>query len=106
MTTHTQQALLLIDLQNDFCADGALAVTDGDSTLPVANHYAREFAARGQPVLVTQDWHPADHGSFASQAGTAPFTRENWMVYRRSGGRITAYKIRRALSCIRCLISR
>lgn len=74
MTTHTQQALLLIDLQSDFCAGGALAVTDGDSTVPVANHYAREFAARGQPVLITQDWHPADHGSFASQAGATPFT--------------------------------
>lgn len=72
-----QQALLLIDLQNDFCAGGALAVEDGDSTIAVANHYAQEFAARGQPVLATLDWHPLNHGSFASQANAAPFTLGN-----------------------------
>ncbi|MFD1803392.1 bifunctional nicotinamidase/pyrazinamidase [Mixta tenebrionis] len=63
------QALILIDLQNDFCPGGALAVADGDATIAVANQLAAEFHQRGEPVIATQDWHPADHGSFASVAG-------------------------------------
>ncbi|MDW8846334.1 bifunctional nicotinamidase/pyrazinamidase [Erwinia sp. MMLR14_017] len=70
----TQQALLLIDLQNDFCHGGALAVKDGDEVIAVANHYAGEFSQRGQPVIATLDWHPASHGSFASNAGAQPWT--------------------------------
>jgi len=70
----TQQALLLIDLQNDFCSGGALAVKDGDEVIAVANHYAGEFSHRGQPVIATLDWHPASHGSFASNAGEQPWT--------------------------------
>ncbi|WLS77084.1 bifunctional nicotinamidase/pyrazinamidase [Erwinia pyri] len=69
-----QQALLLIDLQNDFCLGGALAVKDGDEVIAVANHYAGEFSQRGQPVIATLDWHPATHGSFASNAGEQPWT--------------------------------
>ncbi|MGL5169289.1 bifunctional nicotinamidase/pyrazinamidase [Edwardsiella tarda] len=62
-------ALLLIDLQNDFCPQGALAVPRGDEVIPVALQ-AVELAQRdGVPVIATQDWHPADHGSFASQSG-------------------------------------
>ncbi len=63
------QALLLIDLQNDFCPGGALAVTGGDEVIAVANRLAAEFSARQQPVIATFDWHPADHGSFASVSG-------------------------------------
>lgn len=58
-------ALLLIDLQNDFLPTGALPVRDGDATLEVAN---RLIAGLGADIIVaTQDWHPAGHGSFASQ---------------------------------------
>ncbi|MEM6159119.1 bifunctional nicotinamidase/pyrazinamidase [Erwinia sp. P6884] len=67
--TATQQALLLIDLQNDFCPGGALAVREGDEVIAVANQYAAEFRLRDQPVVATLDWHPANHGSFASNAG-------------------------------------
>ncbi|WP_428943187.1 bifunctional nicotinamidase/pyrazinamidase [Pantoea sp. FN060301] len=67
--TASQQALLLIDLQNDFCPGGALAVREGDEVIAVANQYAAEFRLRGQPVVATLDWHPANHGSFASNAG-------------------------------------
>ncbi|MCA8927469.1 MAG: bifunctional nicotinamidase/pyrazinamidase [Alphaproteobacteria bacterium] len=64
------EALLLIDIQNDFCPGGALAVPDGDAIVPLANRLARDF----EHVLLTQDWHPADHRSFASQhPGKAPF---------------------------------
>lgn len=62
-------ALIVIDLQNDFCPGGALAVTEGDQIVPGVN--AR--MAEAEAVILTQDWHPADHSSFASQhAGHAP----------------------------------
>lgn len=54
-------ALLYVDIQNDFCAGGALAVPDGDAVVPVAN----ALGARFELVLATQDWHPASHLSFA-----------------------------------------
>ncbi len=65
-----QRALIVIDVQTDFCPGGALAVADGDAILPVVN---RMIAQAGHVVL-TQDWHPAGHSSFASShAGKAPF---------------------------------
>jgi nicotinamidase/pyrazinamidase len=65
------EALLLIDIQNDFCPGGALAVPDGDAIVPLANHLATKFPH----VLATQDWHPANHSSFASNhAGAAAFS--------------------------------
>ena len=64
-----QRALLLVDLQNDFCAGGALAVAEGDSTVDVANTLIDWCKSRGEAVVASQDWHPANHGSFASQHG-------------------------------------
>ena len=55
-------ALLLVDLQNDFSPGGALAVPEGDLIVPIANRLAETFDL----VVATQDWHPADHGSFAA----------------------------------------
>jgi len=63
-------ALLLIDVQYDFLPGGALAVTDGDQIIPVLNHIQKHFDL----VAATQDWHPKDHGSFASNhEGKNPF---------------------------------
>jgi nicotinamidase/pyrazinamidase len=62
-----KRALLLVDIQNDFCANGALAVPDGDAIIPIANRLIADFTAAGDLVLATQDAHPANHGSFASQ---------------------------------------
>lgn len=56
------RALILVDLQNDFLPGGALAVPHGEDVVPVANALARRFRL----VVATQDWHPADHGSFAA----------------------------------------
>lgn len=56
-------ALLLVDIQNDFVPGGALAVSDGDAVVPVANELSPLFPL----VVASQDWHPADHQSFASQ---------------------------------------
>ena len=68
------RALLLVDLQNDFCAGGALAVPEGDSTVEVANALIDWSPARGEPIVASRDWHPADHGSFASQHRVEPYT--------------------------------
>mgnify|MGYP002623849716 CR=1 FL=1 len=63
------EALIVIDVQNDFCPGGALAVAEGDTIVPGINALMDEFRA----VIVTQDWHPATHSSFASQhPGKAP----------------------------------
>ncbi len=56
------KALILTDLQNDFCPGGALPVPDGHAVIPLANRLQRHFDL----VVATQDWHPADHGSFAA----------------------------------------
>lgn len=64
----TNKALLLIDLQNDFCPAGSLAVHDGDKTIAVANHAIQHFHAQHHNVVATQDWHPHNHKSFASQS--------------------------------------
>jgi nicotinamidase/pyrazinamidase len=58
--------VLLIDIQNDFCPGGALAVEDGDKTAPPLNALSSVVAARGGRAAATQDWHPAGHVSFAS----------------------------------------
>ncbi|MBP1852301.1 bifunctional nicotinamidase/pyrazinamidase [Rhizobium halophytocola] len=66
------KALLLIDIQNGFCPGGNLAVPDGDAVVPVAN--ALIGSGYYDLIIASQDWHPADHGSFASQhQGKAPF---------------------------------
>lgn len=61
------RALILVDIQNDFCPGGALAVADGDAVVAVANELAESMSAAGGLVVATLDAHPADHGSFASQ---------------------------------------
>ena len=66
--------LLVIDVQNDFCSGGALAVADGDAVVPFINRLAERFGH----VALTQDWHPAGHSSFAtSHPGSAPFQTIN-----------------------------
>jgi nicotinamidase/pyrazinamidase len=71
--------LLIIDVQNDFCPGGALAVADGDAVVPVINRLAERF----DHVVLTQDWHPAGHSSFAtSHPGSAAFEAIN-MPYGR-----------------------
>ena len=57
-----EEALIVIDLQNDFCPGGALAVAGGDEIVPLVNDLIR----RSEHVILTQDWHPAGHSSFAS----------------------------------------
>ncbi|MCB1388217.1 MAG: bifunctional nicotinamidase/pyrazinamidase [Rhodobacteraceae bacterium] len=64
-------ALIAIDVQNDFCPGGALAVADGDAVVAPINELMNAFRVR----VLTQDWHPADHASFAANhPGAAPFS--------------------------------
>ncbi len=63
------KALILVDIQNDFCTGGALAVPQGEAIVPLANH----LMERANLVVATQDWHPAGHGSFAANQGRKPF---------------------------------
>ena len=66
----TQSLLIVVDLQNDFCPGGALAVPEGDRIVPLVNQVGRRF----RHVILTQDWHPSGHDSFASSHdGKAPF---------------------------------
>lgn len=65
------EALIVIDVQNDFCPGGTLAVADGDAVVPVVNRLIERF----EHVVLTQDWHPAGHLSFASShKGKQPFS--------------------------------
>lgn len=65
-----REALIVVDVQNDFCAGGALAVVDDDSVLPAINHLIGRYGH----VILLQDWHPADHSSFASNhPGQQPY---------------------------------
>jgi len=69
MTIDARDALLIIDVQNDFAPGGALAVPGGDSIIPVVNRLSGAF----EQVVVTQDWHPDNHVSFAATHGAKPF---------------------------------
>ena len=65
-------ALIIVDIQNDFLPGGALGIRNGDEVIPVLNEYARLFARHGLPIYLTRDWHPPDHCSFHEQGGPWP----------------------------------
>ena len=63
-------ALIIIDIQNDFCTGGALAVKYGEKIIKCINDAQKEF----ETIILTQDWHPEEHSSFASNHGAKPYT--------------------------------
>ena len=65
-------ALLIVDVQNDFLPGGSLAVPRGDEVVAVLNHYLDTFAMQNLPVYATRDWHPVQHCSFRAQGGPWP----------------------------------
>jgi nicotinamidase/pyrazinamidase len=67
-----KSALLLGDIQVDFCPGGALAVPDGDAIIPIVNDCVRFFHSRGFPIIAVRDWHPSGHASFKEQGGPWP----------------------------------
>ena len=69
---HSDDALLVVDCQNDFFPGGTLAVPAGDEILPVVNRLMAACDAAGGTVVLTRDWHPAGHCSFEAEGGTWP----------------------------------
>lgn len=65
-------ALVIVDLQRDFCPGGALEVPQGDAVVPRLGELVREFAIAGRPIVATRDWHPADSGHFTDRGGLWP----------------------------------
>lgn len=65
-------ALLVVDVQRDFCRGGASPVPGADDVVPVLNEWIRSARAAGIPVVAARDWHPADHCSFVEQGGDWP----------------------------------
>jgi nicotinamidase/pyrazinamidase len=72
MASETRKALIVVDVQNDFCPGGSLAVADGDEVVAPLNKLIEEFLDRGDPVFKTRDWHPAKTKHFADYGGTWP----------------------------------
>jgi nicotinamidase/pyrazinamidase len=68
----TGPALLLVDVQNDFCPGGALAVPEGHRVIPVLNRAIERFQAEGRPVYASRDWHPRDTKHFKERGGPWP----------------------------------
>ena len=64
MSEVADAALILVDVQNDFCPEGSLAVAEGDKVVPVLNRAAEQFARAGRPVIASRDWHPAESTHF------------------------------------------
>ncbi len=71
-TIHEGDALLVADIQNDFLPGGALGIPGGDQILPALHRYMEKFEAKGNPIILTKDWHPANHCSFKEQGGIWP----------------------------------
>jgi len=91
-------ALIVIDVQNDFCPGGAIAVPGGDQIIAPINALMTQFSA----IVLTQDWHPSGHSSFASShPGKSPYQVIEMPMGRRSCGPITACRARRARPFIR-----
>ncbi|MEH6579526.1 MAG: nicotinamidase [Amphritea sp.] len=68
----SRDALILVDVQNDFLSGGSLAVPDGDQVVAVLNRYIDLFLKRHLPVFATRDWHPLNHCSFKNHGGIWP----------------------------------
>ncbi len=67
-----KDALLIVDVQNDFCPGGALAVAEGHSVVPLLNQYMERASAAGIPIFASRDWHPAQTAHFREFGGQWP----------------------------------
>ncbi|MEP6742498.1 MAG: nicotinamidase [bacterium] len=72
MASQTKKALLVVDVQNDFCPGGSLAVAHGDEVVAPLNRLIQEFLERGEPVFKSRDWHPETTKHFQAYGGTWP----------------------------------
>ncbi len=67
-----RDALIIVDVQRDFCPGGALAVPNGDAVVEPLNRYIGPFKSNGLPIIATRDWHPPNHISFRERGGPWP----------------------------------
>ena len=67
-----KDALIIVDVQRDFCSGGALPVPDGEKIIPTLNKYIEKFSKAGALIVATRDWHPPNHISFKDYGGTWP----------------------------------
>ncbi len=72
MSSDCSKALIVVDMQNDFCPGGALAVPEGDKIISDINKLVIDFVKEGCPVIFTRDWHPRNHCSFSENGGMWP----------------------------------
>jgi len=72
MSNEKKKALIVVDVQNDFCPGGSLAVANGDQVVAPLNELMKQFLDRGEPVFKTRDWHPAKTKHFAKYGGVWP----------------------------------
>ncbi|HEV2827221.1 MAG TPA: nicotinamidase [Pyrinomonadaceae bacterium] len=72
MSSSSKRALIVVDVQNDFCPGGSLAVTGGDEVVAPLNKLIEEFLERGEPVFKSRDWHTEKTKHFAAYGGTWP----------------------------------
>ena len=72
MANERKKALIVVDVQNDFCPGGSLAVAHGDDVVAPLNKLMKEFLERDEPVFKTRDWHPVKTKHFAAYGGTWP----------------------------------
>ena len=86
MTNDRRSALLIVDVQNDFCPGGALPVPHGDHVVPVLNRYVGDAVEHGMPVYASRDWHPAVTRHFKEYGGEWP----PHCVQNTEGGRFHA----------------
>jgi nicotinamidase/pyrazinamidase len=72
MSSSNKRALIVVDVQNDFCPGGSLAVAHGDEVVAPLNQLIEDFLERGEPVFKSRDWHPEKTRHFAAFGGTWP----------------------------------
>jgi nicotinamidase/pyrazinamidase len=72
MKLSSSDGLLIVDVQNDFCPGGTLAVTEGDRVVPILNEWIEAAVAAGASVFASRDWHPPNHISFRDRGGPWP----------------------------------
>jgi len=72
MRFHRDDALIVVDVQRDFCPGGALEIAGGGDTVPIINRLMADAAASGACIVASRDWHPKDHASFNPRGGVWP----------------------------------
>ena len=71
-TLRSGDALLIVDVQKDFCSGGALPIEDGEKVIPILNRWIAAAVSKGLPIYASRDWHPVGHISFQESGGSWP----------------------------------